>query len=687
MKSTRKDALTAGGIVLGLAAVGLAVFLYSGSSEAVLFFAAGLPVILILGGVVWHRRVTQSSNEASPRITSMTDDLADDLEELLAAYDTLDRETPWDPSAHAEQINDIRRDLENRGFEVRADGDGYAVGVADYEMGVGAISRHQQNVQMVLEDGLKSGFRESVESQSDEMNEQIARLVEENLLDRSAAATIDWVDTVGQRPKELSETLRDRRKTFRDLLGDAVARVHEVTGEATIDRSALDEYVQNGQYARAVDAVLEPEVDDSGLRRKRRELSALVETAQSSVATQYAPQARFEKLEAVQAELDDLDSVYQMQRLETDLRPRALSACAEIVSDLREELVDYLAAFNDPTVPADYFERPSVLERSPRQELQGAADLRAFRTRWSGIVDELSAALDDAAAREGALLAYDDVAGEVERTLATAGEVTARDVPYDPAAPIMQLYAHRNEGVTYLESRPALTQGADVAGQEFDLRVRVRLDPPETRDVSVEATIRDERRRLTGTVEGERTFRFDPLLGGEATVTATADDSRFTTRTADVLLDQDRTVELTLTEETAVDRICGDVRPDAELILEEVAGEMAATYDSEQHLTDEMDIGVQDRYKPCVLALWADEAGVSVREEDDTVLVYDRTRMENQLTDLIERKLTDGDELQYEELRERYLMVPASDDLIRDVLRQAETDVEFECEDDRVVSA
>ncbi|MGQ4555506.1 hypothetical protein [Halobellus sp. GM3] len=687
MRSTRKDALTAGGIVFGLAIAGIAVFLYSGSSNAVLFFVAGVPVILILGGLAWHRRETRSSNATSPRIESMTEDLADDLEELLATYERLDRETPWDPSPHAEQIRDIRRDLENRGFRVHTDGDAHRVEVVDYEMGVGALSRHRQNVDMVLEDGLREGFRESVEAQTDEMNDQLARLVEENLLEESAAEEIEWLNAAGQNARQLTETLNDRRETFRDLLGEAVARVHEVSEDAYVDRSALDECVQEGRYADAVDLLLEVDVGEGGLRQKRTELSQLIDAAQSSVATQYAPQSRFDKLDALESELSDLDSVYQLDHLENDLRPKVLSVCAEIVSDLEAELTGYLETFSDPDVPRDYFERPPVLERSLTAELRDASNLSAFRTRWRGIVDDLSSALEEAGAREGALLAYDDVESEVERILAAEGEVTARDVPYDPAAPIMQLYAHRHEGVAFLESRPALTQGADVAGQEFDLTVDVRLDPPETRDVTVEAEIRDEHRRLTKTIDGSGTVEFDPLLGGEAIVTASADDSRFATRETDVVLDRDRTVEVMLTEETAIDRLCGGMRSDAELLFEEVAGEISATYDSEQYLTDEMDIGVQEEYRPCVLALYADDAGLSVREEADTVLVYDRRKLENQLTDLIEKKVKDDGEMRYEDIRDRFLRVPASDDLIRDIITQADLDVDVECADEKVVSA
>jgi hypothetical protein len=687
MRSTRKDALTAGGIVFVLALVGLVVFLYSGSGDAVLFFVAGVPVILVIGGIAWHRRETRSTGGTSPRIESMTEDLAGDFTELLRTYEELERETPWDPSPYAEQIREIERDLENRGFRIDSEGDTHEVEVVDYEMGVGALSRHQQNVKSVLEDGLRDGFRESVESQTDEMNDQLARLVEENLLDREAVEEIDRLDGGGQSPRQLTETLNGRRQAFRDLLGDAVARVHDVSGNADIDRGALDEYVETGRYRQAVDHVLDVDLDDGELPRKSRELSQLIETVQSSVATQYAPQSRFDKLADIQSDLDDLDSVYQLDQLENDLRPRVLSVCAEIVTDLREELNDYVETFSDPDVPPDYFDRPAVLDRSLTEELQSASDLGGFRTRWSGIVDDLVSALDEAADREGALAAYDDVESAVERTLATEGEVSARDVPYDPAAPIMRLYAHRNDDVTFLESRPALTQGADVAGQEFELTVDVRLDPPETRDVTVEATIRDETRRLTKTIDGSGTVEFDPLLGGEAAVTVTADDSRFARRETDVVLDRDRTVEILLAEETAIDRLCEGNRTDAELLLEEVSGEIAATYDSEGYLTDEMDIGVQEEFRPCVLALFAEDAGLSVRDAEDEVLVYDRTKLENQLTDLIEKKVADDGEMRYEDIRERYLKVPASDDLIRDVLTQAELDVDVEFEDDTVVSA
>ena len=193
MKSTRRDALLAGGVVVALAVVGVAVFLFSGSGNAVLFFVAGVPVILIAGGVAWHRRETRSSGTESPRITAMTDDLAGDVRELFTTYQRLDAETPWDPSEHAEAVQEIQRDLENRGFEIAADGDAVTVEVVEYSMGIGAISKQRENVRNVL-DTLESGYRNDVEADIEAMNDQLDRLIAENLLD---PATADAGDGIG----------------------------------------------------------------------------------------------------------------------------------------------------------------------------------------------------------------------------------------------------------------------------------------------------------------------------------------------------------------------------------------------------------------------------------------------------------------------------------------------------------
>ena len=687
MRSTRRDALLAGGVVAALAVVGIAVFLFSGSQGAVLFFVAGVPVILIVGGVIWHRRETQSSGTESPRITAMTDDLAGDVEELFTTYQRLDAETPWDPSGHAEAMQEIRRDLENRGFEIAADGDAVNVEVVEYSMGIGAISKQRENVRNVL-DGLESGYRDDVEAEIETMNDQLDRLIAENLLDPATADAIDGVGGAGMDPQRLTGVLQDRRETFQDLLDDAVGRVHDVTGPAVVDWGEVTGHIAAGRYAAATDLVVEPEgaeTPDPG--PKKAELLELIDTVESSVATQYADASRFETLESVRSDVEAIESVYEMDDLNTTLRPRVLRTCAEIVTDLREELTGYVETFSGPEIPEGFFERPAVLDRDLEGQLRDASDLDAFRVRWSGMVDDLAAALATAAEREGALRAYDDVVDAIERSLATEGEVTVADVPYDPAEPIMRLYAHRNTDVTFLENRPALTQGADIAGQEFELDVDVRLDPPESREVTVAVAIRDETHRRTQTLDGAGRISFDGILGGEATVTASADDDRFGSRETELVLDRDRTVELLLAEETAIDRLCAGVQTNAELLLSEIEDDIAARYETEQYLTDEMDLGVQDEYTPCVLALWADDAGLSVRVEDDSVLVYDRQRMQNQLVDLTEQRVGNGEELAYEEIRERFLKPPASDDLIRDILAQAELDIEVELGDETVVSA
>ena len=428
MRSTRRDALLAGGVVVALAVVGVTVFLFSGSQGAVLFFVAGVPVILIVGGIAWHRRETRSSGTESPRIKSMTDDLADDVRELFTTYQRLDAETPWDPSGQMEAVQEIQRDLENRGFEISIGGDGVSVEVVDYSMGIGAISKQRENIRSVL-DGLESGYRDDVESEIETMNDQLDRLIAENLLDPSTADGIDGVGGAGMDPQRLTDVLQDRRRTFQNLLDDAVGRVHEVTGPAVVDWETVTNHIAAGRYAAATDRVVDPgtEMPDPG--PKKADLLDLIDAVNASVATQYADSSRFETLQSVRSEVEAIESVYEMDELESTLRPQAVQTCIEIVDDLRGELIDYVELFSGPEIPDGFFERPSVLDRSLKEQLLDASDLEAFRVRWSGAVDDLAAALSTAAEREGALQAYDDIVDVVERTLATDGEVTVADVP------------------------------------------------------------------------------------------------------------------------------------------------------------------------------------------------------------------------------------------------------------------
>jgi hypothetical protein len=687
MKSTRRDALTAGGVVAALAVVGVAVFLFSGSGDAVLFFVAGVPALLILGGIAWHRRETRSSGTTSPRIESMTDDLADDVEKLLVTYRRLETETPWDPSGYRGSIQDITQDLENRGFEIATGGDTVDVTVVDYSMGMGAVSQHRSSVQDLLDD-LESGYRDDIDAQIEAMSEQVDRLIDENLVDPSAADAIEEPTGLGTDPDRLAGVLRDRRETFQDLLDDAESTVHSVTGERVVEWSEVEQQIAAGRYEAAAELLLDPggvTTPDPG--PKKAELLDLVDTVESSVASQYADPSRFEALAEVREEVEAIESVYEMDELDERLRPRALRTCAEILTDMRAELNGYVDQFNESDIPDGFFERPEVLDRSLESELREASDLDAFQELWTGMVDDLAAALETAAEREGALRAYDDVIDIVERTLATDGKVTDSDVPYDPAEPIMQLYAHRNPEVGIMPGEPALTQDTEVIGQQFDLAVDVRLDPPETRDVTVTVTIRDETHRRTQTLDGAGRIEFEGILGGEATVAASADDDRYGSREIELTLDRDRTIDLQLSEETAIDQLCAGVETNAELLLTEVEDDITARYESEQYLTDGMDLGVQDEYAPCVLALWADDAGLSVRVENDSVLVYDRQRMQNQLVDLTEQRVGDDGELAYEEMRERFLKPPASDALIRDILAQADLGIDVELTDEKVVSA
>jgi hypothetical protein len=101
-----------------------------------------------------------------------------------------------------------------------------------------------------------------------------------------------------------------------------------------------------------------------------------------------------------------------------------------------------------------------------------------------------------------------------------------------------------------------------------------------------------------------------------------------------------------------------------------------------------MDLGVQAKYAPCLLVLWAEQEDLSIWRTDDAgVIVYDRERLTNQLVSLVEHKLEEGDSMDHTELRERYLTVPAPDDLIVDILSDQQEGSTVELTDDSVVKS
>ena len=86
----------------------------------------------------------------------------------------------------------------------------------------------------------------------------IDRLIDENLLDPSAAGAVEDPPAVGADPERLAGVLQDRRKTFQDLLDDAESKVHSVTGERVVEWSEVEQQVAAGQYEAAAELVLDP---------------------------------------------------------------------------------------------------------------------------------------------------------------------------------------------------------------------------------------------------------------------------------------------------------------------------------------------------------------------------------------------------------------------------------------------
>ena len=683
MKSQYRDAFAVAAVVVVAVGIGLGVFLYSGSTAAVVFFGIGIPTLLGIGGLIHKRRVSSSEGSESPKLASMTRDLTSEFESLLSTYERVSTEESWDPETLEKRIRDVGKELENRGLAIDQTGDGYRVNVERVDMGPGAINRYMQRVNSLREELLDS-YREGVEQQTNEMNRQLKRLSSAGLL----AGGVSVGDESGARlvsVEEIRSASAERHEEFLNRVWNAIDVVRQAE-DVGVDANRVESAIESNQYEKAVDTVLGArqrieETEREPFENDRDTLINLIETVESSAAITHVPQPRRDKLSEISSEVRSLDSVLERDKLETARRDM-LNLCKNIVTDLDTRLRNVIDEFSRESVPPDYYERPSVRKRDVVEELERADTLEKFRTKWSNIAAELVDAVEHAEILEGALTAYPDVAEDIGRTLAEVDEVTTADVPFSPAPPVMRLYAARTSDVTYLENKQVLTP--DAVGQRHDLTVWVQLDSEESEAITVRVDGQSFSGQQSETVAGSESFVFESVPEGQVVVTATPETVQFTEAKLELLLKEDQTVELSLSEATPRAQVCEGIEEETKLLLDEVEGELDVQFDDASMLDSQMDLGVREEYAPCLLALWAERRSAEVWI-GEIVVVYDSDVLTDQLESAIKGETSDSAPLSYDDIRDHVMTANIPDGFIEERLKNITDDEPFEVADEGVV--
>jgi len=673
MRDDARFTLQLGGIVLLTAAVGLGVFLYVGSQAGVYALGIGIPLVVVGAAVVYARRERPSKAPQTSRFfEDKAESVAEQMRSLLGEYDRLnERFSDWDASDIDDELGYALDQFADAGVEFDRGTNRFDI------VGGGEVRDLERLEERVAE--LRSELGSSA-ARHVEREREICRDAQQSLVDADLVDDVREPPTVdSEGPDELLATIEEFDECVRASLEEGVESLHAIAnandqsgdvverGVGTA-RSALD----RGDYAGVADALLDTreklERDLSAdFEAEHDALDSLLDTVTSSVVTDYVSRSLVADVEDIQHELDSIDTALELSELKA-LTERATDSCTAMVDEMVTELDNRMETLAASSVPDDFYEYQAASDEAYVSRLRAADDLDEYRREWLTAVGELSGALDAVEEEAAVAAAYGEISDEIATTLRETGRVEPSDLKVKQPNAFMELYASETEGVTYEPSTPAVV--ADDFGESYHVDVQAGFaegGPERTVSVSLDGPSFDASDTLETHLLDVVTFEDVPY--GEYTLTVSTDENGYTDVERDLVVDEDVEVEALLEEVALKDAVCEGVEADARDALADAASLFADRYEESEYLSETMDLPMNDEYVPCMLTLWADNEGLTARRVDGDVLVYDGEQFASRLSNIVEHNLAEGESMSYDDIRSRYLSVPATRELIVETLR------------------
>lgn len=690
MRTDMSYTLRIGGIVLVAALVGIGAFLYFGSEIGVYAVLVGIPAIVIGAAVVYARQSTPSASKQTSKFFERKGQrVGEDARSLLTTYDKLRSTlTTWDPEGLDGEVDYLIDRLADAGVRVDRETTRYeVVGEGD----VRELERLEEDV-----DDLRVELSDAVSRHVDRDRDACLD-AQERLRDANLIAEIRNPDPPSSEDvADLIDAVERHREAMIDAIDEAVHELETIAATndyavAPIERGdeRARDAVDDGSYDGVADALLDARSElERGLSQEfqdtRREMESFIDTVESSVVDDYVRPRLLDDLVEIKDDLTAVDSALDLADVER-LTGRTRDLCTEMVTSMSDDLDDALRTLAEADVPSSYYDHQPAADDAFVRQLEATDDLSSYRSQWLNAVGELSSALDDVEEKADVAEAYDVVEEDITEALRRQGRVEPDDLRgMKMGEEFLELYAEANPEVEYEPTIPALI--AEEFGESYDVSIQAGFPAG------------GPKRRVTVDLDGAAgphdaefethlldVVTFEDVPHGEYTLTVTTGADGFGEVERDLTVDDDREVEVTLPEIELREEVCADVESDARAALPDAAPLFADRYEEEEYLSADMGFPMNDEYVPCLLALWAEDQGMTARRVDGRVLVYDGGQFESRLTNIVEHNLSSGEAIPYTEIRNRYLAVPASDDLIAKTLESSDVASAVDCEPQRIL--
>ncbi|MFD1645832.1 hypothetical protein [Haloarchaeobius litoreus] len=694
MKGQTRAALGIGALTVLLAAVGAGLFVFASTQLGVYFVVGGIPVVLLVVAVAYVRGVLSGEDNTGQYVEQRTKQVGESLRDFWRSLSTIEEAYPrFDASTLRSRADSLVSDYEGQGGQFDRSSGSFSVGKGASSGELQELERIDAEVTTLAADR-DDQLYDFVRDELDALHGDMRALADADIAaeppeppeaptpDQGAPSGLAYWDAVG-------EALDDYRTEADATVDDAIARVRDIQRNATdaYDEAAVDRHLEDaeadrrdGEFGHAVDAVLEAQATleselSGSFDQDREELDVFVDTILDSGAEQFVDAELFDQVRSVQRELDALDSALDVGSL-SEHRQTVRTAALDIVSALEAEADRHVRTLDDADLPAGYYSRPDVVDEDHVDELRAIGPVRDLDREWERAATDLADAVGTVKTKATVVEAYDDVSETIEQELRQHGTVTEDDLPVRHAGQFFGLYFRRNPDVEFDPDAPALHRG-DVETYAVDVTVSYDEGSEAKRraTVTLDGGEYDGREVVETHLVGTATFADVPFGEYELVVAPDEDDYGRVERTVHVEGDTDVSVDLepvTLVEQLVDGR--GDEIAEH---VTEFAPRLRDRLDEEGYLSTEMAFPITDDFVPGLLAKWADREGYAVtRTDDGTVIVYDDSQLSQEIMNVIQYNLDEGERLSYERIRSNYLSVPVPNTVIEELAAGTGLDVE-----------
>lgn len=688
MKQQLRVALAIGGVAVTTAVIGLGVFLYVGSQLGVYIIGIGTPLVVISGiglyvrGVV-ARDTTSTGQIIEQRARSVASKFRD---ELLGFNRMWQQYSRWEAEPVQTKAETIRADLSEAGVEFDLQTGEFEVKQPHQIQQFSELEPDIVDFADLVErefEGFATAELNRAQTEVENVSEDVLRTNPET--PPVTSTDIETADSVSMIHEQL-ESLDDYMER---VYADAISRIRSTLDGFNGDRDivtseleAVQTAVGNRNWAEATASLerakttLDSEVSEE-FSGARESLEALLSTIESVDLGPHVPQSELEDLAYIRQELQSVESAIDAEKLDR-LWKQTRSAATALIRSLEAKIQEDADVISQADVPVGFYTMPPVAAEDYTDQLQSTGSVEEFRQTWLEAAGQLPDAVETSDSRASVAESYEMIADQIESQLGSTGRVTATDLPVKEPIAFFELYAENHSSVSFNPATPELVASGGGDTYEVEITAQFPVSTGEEQPIEVSLSGDSWSETITDETYIATVATFDEVPYGEYDVSVDTPVDQYATVSDSLTVNQETTAEFELAELSIVEQVCGSNETELRDQLPTVAPKLTEQFEQQQYLSPELQFPIADELLPCLLAIWAEENEYTPVIDNGEILVYDHAQFRSRLDAFISSNLADGDTMDYETLRSKFLDVPASDELIASTLRELELDATVE---------